>query len=59
MSVTNGVTERFGEQELDFEGSLVMLVEQQPATRCVVGSIPAGSALEVWPWTLVLNSLVG
>jgi hypothetical protein len=41
------------------EGSLVQLVEQQPATRCVVGSIPAGSALEVWPWTLVLNSLVG
>ncbi len=41
------------------EGSLVELVEQQPATRCVVGSIPAGSALEVWPWTLVLNSLVG
>ncbi len=41
------------------EGSLVELVEQQPATRCVVGSIPAGSALEVWPWTSVLNSLVG
>jgi hypothetical protein len=36
-------------------GSLVELVEQQPATRCVVGSIPAGSALEVWPWTSVLN----
>jgi hypothetical protein len=41
------------------KGSLVELVEQQPATRCVVGSIPAGSALEVWPWTSVLNSLVG
>ncbi len=41
------------------EGSLVELVEQQPATRRVVGSIPAGSALEVWPWTSVLNSLVG
>ncbi len=39
------------------EGSLVELEEQQPATRCVVGSIPAGSALEVWPWTSVLNSL--
>ncbi len=31
------------------------LVEQQPATRVVVGSIPAGSALEVWPWTSVLT----
>ncbi len=41
------------------QGLLVELVEQQPATRCVVGSIPAGSALEVWPWTSVLNSLVG
>ncbi len=38
---------------------LVELVEQHPAMRCVVGSIPAGSALEVWPWTSVLNSLVG
>ncbi len=43
----------------NLEGSLVELVEQQPATRCVVGSIPAGSALEVWPWTSVLNSLFG
>ncbi len=43
------------------EGLLVELVEQQPATRCVVGSTPgpAGSALEVWPWTSVLNSLLG
>ncbi len=41
------------------EGSLVELVEQQPATRCVVGSIPSGSALKVWSWTSVLNSLVG
>ncbi len=39
--------------------SLVELVEQQPATRCVVSAIPAGSALKVWPWTSVLNSLVG
>jgi hypothetical protein len=38
---------------------LVELVEQQPATRCMVGSIPAGSALEVWPWTSVLTSLAG
>ncbi len=30
--------------------------EQQPATRYVVGSIPAGGALEVWPWTPVLNT---
>jgi hypothetical protein len=42
------------------EGSLVELVgQQQPATCCVVGLIPAGSALEVWPWTSVLNRLVG
>jgi hypothetical protein len=48
--------------------SVANLVEQQPATRCVVGSIPAGGALEVWQWattsllrqwTSVLNSLVG
>jgi hypothetical protein len=38
-------------------GSLVELVEQQPATRCVVGSIPAGSALEVWPWTSIPGSI--
>ncbi len=25
---------------------------------CVVGSIPAGGALEAWPWTSVLNRLV-
>ncbi len=41
------------------KGFLVKLVEQQPATRCVMGSIPAGSAREVWPWTSVLNSLIG
>jgi hypothetical protein len=35
------------------------LVEQQLATRCVVCWIPAGGAFEVWPWTSVLNSLVG
>ncbi len=35
------------------------LVELQPSTLCVVGSIPAGSTLKVWPWTLVLNRLVG
>jgi hypothetical protein len=34
-------------------GLLAELVEQQPATRCVMGSIPVGSALEVWPWTSV------
>ncbi len=33
--------------------------EQQPTTRCVTVLIPAGSALEVWLWTSVLNSLVG
>ena len=41
-------------------GYVAVLVEQQPATRRrVVGSIPAGGALEVWPWTSVLNKLVG
>jgi hypothetical protein len=34
---------------------LLELVEHLPATRCVVGSIPAGGALEV---TSVLNGLV-
>ncbi len=43
----------------DSKGSLVELVEQQSAMSCVVGSIPAGSALDVWPWTSVQNSLVG
>jgi hypothetical protein len=37
----------FSSSILFIEGSLVELVEQQPASRCVVGSIPADSALEV------------
>ncbi len=41
-------------------GYVAVSVEQQPATRRrVVGSIPAGGALEVWPWTSVLHSLGG
>jgi hypothetical protein len=50
---------RFENHYLYEQGLLVELVEQQPATRCVVGSIPACSALKVWLWTWVLNSLVG
>ena len=37
------------------QGSLVELVDQQPATWCIVGTIPAGSAFEVWQWTLAQN----
>ena len=40
-------------------GSVTKLVEHWPATCCVVGLIPAGGALEIWQWTLVLNCLVG
>ncbi len=41
------------ETGLGWQGSVVKLVKQQPepTMRCVVGSIPAGTALEVWPWT--------
>ncbi len=46
-------------QRFFLKGSVAELVEHWPATRCVVGSIPAGGALEVGPWTSVLNSLVG
>jgi hypothetical protein len=37
------------------EGSLVKFVElllrNQPVSRRVMGLIPSGGALEVWPWT--------
>jgi hypothetical protein len=47
------------QERYNCKGLLVDLVEQQPVTRSVMGSIPACSTLEVWQWTLVLNSLVG
>jgi hypothetical protein len=35
---------------LKSKGSVADLVEHWPATSCVVDSISAGGALEVWPW---------
>jgi hypothetical protein len=32
-------------------GPLLLGSPAVSATRCVVGSIPAGGALEVWPWS--------
>jgi hypothetical protein len=40
-------------------GGIVGLVGSATTMRYVVGSVPAGGALEVWPWTLVLNNLAG
>ncbi len=49
-----GVFQKLVPLAILMKGLLVELV-----TRCTEGSIPACSALKVWPWTSVLNSLVG
>ena len=52
------ILERIQRVMITLQESVLELVERQPVMRCVVGSIPAGGALEVWPWTTVLNRLV-